>query len=390
MEDHTEGPYRLTLKSNGCLILISALTPKHLMVASKHSLGTTTETQVSTKPNKVEDVATDLNQLSLGESSSQPKSSATENIEEKEAEAHAEVGRRWLKRTLEKSGKSEADLAGRLWSTNSTAVFEVSRLYLTWCKLTSKLCDDSFEEHVIATPDYWTGLHLHGLNHNTPHFSTALPAEVASLAKEFGFIPTKFVEYPTLAEVRAFTDKIADGGEWEGDMIEGFVIRCTVKPSSAPGKPPYRTGAPFFFKVKFDEPYLLYRQWREITRALLPMLDTDIDKNKQAEVWKRVRTKVRRQEVAVYADWCVDEMKRNPKLFGGYERGVVRVREVFLRWIEHDGENEWAAAKDGRYKLRAGTEKKPELDRSSFPRKYIIVPIAVPGCGELRFHTPAL
>lgn len=225
-------------------------------------------------------------------------------------------------------------------------------------------------------------MHLHGLNHNTPHFSTALPAEVSSFAHEFGFIPTKFVEYPTLDGVKDFTDKIAEGGEWEGDMIEGFVIRCTVAPSSAPGKPPYRTGAPFFFKVKFDEPYLLYRQWREITRALLPMLNEKIDKNQQAEVWKKVRTKVRRQEVAVYADWCVDEMKKNPRLFEAYERGVVRVREVFLRWIESEGKTQWEAAKNGKYKLRAGTEKMPELDRSSFPKKYMLVPIAVPGCGE--------
>jgi tRNA ligase len=37
---HTAPPYHLTYKSNGCLILISALSPTELLVASKHSLGT--------------------------------------------------------------------------------------------------------------------------------------------------------------------------------------------------------------------------------------------------------------------------------------------------------------------------------------------------------------
>lgn len=40
LEKYTQPPYELTYKSNGCLILISALNDHELMVASKHSLGT--------------------------------------------------------------------------------------------------------------------------------------------------------------------------------------------------------------------------------------------------------------------------------------------------------------------------------------------------------------
>lgn len=39
IEEHTEPPYTLTLKSNGCIIFIGALTPSKLLITSKHSLG---------------------------------------------------------------------------------------------------------------------------------------------------------------------------------------------------------------------------------------------------------------------------------------------------------------------------------------------------------------
>lgn len=42
--------------------------------------------------------------------------------------AHAEMGRRWLRKTLEKVGKTERELAKTLWERNLTAVTEVSTL----------------------------------------------------------------------------------------------------------------------------------------------------------------------------------------------------------------------------------------------------------------------
>ena len=160
-------------------------------------------------------------------------------------------------------------------------------------------------------------------------------------------------------------------------------MRCIVGESTGTDKPPYRPGAPFFFKIKFDEPYLLYRQWREMTRVMLPLLD-NMGPEKEAAVWKAVRKKVRRPEVAVYADWCTQTMKADPNLFHGFDRGVVRVRERFLKWVEHDGSQAWASAKADNYKLKAGKAplQAPTIDRSELPKKHMIVPIAVPGCGE--------
>jgi tRNA ligase len=109
MEQYTQAPYHLTLKSNGCLILISALSPTELVVASKHSLGTTTET---------EETANAVDNANAPET-------AGEKALERQDRAHAEVGREWLKRTLQRSGKTEAELARRLWDENLTAVLEV-------------------------------------------------------------------------------------------------------------------------------------------------------------------------------------------------------------------------------------------------------------------------
>ena len=171
-------------------------------------------------------------------------------------------------------------------------------------------------------------------------------------------------------------------------MIEGFVVRCTVSDHVdmvGDGTPPYRSGAPFFFKIKFDEPYLLYRQWREVTRAMLPLLDDKPSKDR-ADVLRKIRSRIKRPEVSVYADWCEEMMKKEPELFAGYNRGVVRVRERFLAWTESDGAKAWADCKAGKRKTNRSEKVQPtreeeETRRAGLPKKWVIVPVAVPGCG---------
>ena len=90
LESHTGAPYTLTLKSNGCIIFIAALTPTKLVVTSKHSLG-----PIHNGP-----------------------------------ESHAQVGERWLRKHLADAGKTEDQLARTLWDQNLTAVAEVIRILL--------------------------------------------------------------------------------------------------------------------------------------------------------------------------------------------------------------------------------------------------------------------
>ena len=86
LEAHTKPPYTLTLKSNGCIIFIAALSPSQILITSKHSLG------------PVQDAS----------------------------ESHAQAGERWLRRHLGQVGKTTEELAKVLWEKNRTAVAEVS------------------------------------------------------------------------------------------------------------------------------------------------------------------------------------------------------------------------------------------------------------------------
>jgi tRNA ligase len=175
-------------------------------------------------------------------------------------------------------------------------------------------------------------------------------------------------------------------------MIEGFVVRSTVRDtgsSHSDSKPPYPPGTPFFFKVKFDEPYLLYRTWREVTRAMLPLIKNP-GGDEEEKIRKRVKNKTKRPEVAVYVGWVDRMLRTEPELFDNFERGVVKVRERFLKWTEGDGKAEWEAALSG--KPLAVSKQAGESDsarslrqeaRAGLKKKYVLVPMAIPGCGEL-------
>ncbi|KAG8799950.1 hypothetical protein FRC16_004045 [Serendipita sp. 398] len=319
IERYTKPPYTMTLKSNGCIIFIAALSPDKLLITSKHSLG--------------------------------PVQGAEES--------HAQVGERWLNWHLKDSGKTREQLAARLWEKNWTAVAE--------------LCDDSFEEHVLPIIVNMTGLHLHGINENKGAFNTQPQPVVDAFAEEWGFIKTASFVLNTVREVREFAEEAGKTGTWNGEAVEGFVVRTTVAPDDdrrddRRDAPPYPTGSSFFFKIKFDEPYLMYRDWRELTKALLAakakgnMADAKINK-----------AKLRRKETVMYKQWVEREIKRNPQMFATYtkNRGIIAVRDKFFRWL---------ASPEG-----ADAEKVVSVD---IPRpiekggKVVLIPVAVPGCGK--------
>ncbi|KAI0826327.1 RNA ligase-domain-containing protein [Irpex lacteus] len=263
LESHTKPPYTLTLKSNGCIIFIAALTPTKLLVTSKHSLGPS------------------------------------------------------------RSGRRES----------------------------CALCDDSFEEHVLPYSSDQTGLHLHGINTCSKDFITELPPVVDSFAKEYGFI------------------EIGRTGKWRGQALEGFVVRTHVssnvdslptKPGKSSSASPYTPGSSFFFKVKFDEPYMMYRDWREVTKALL---------TRGASVDNVPKGKMRRPETRAYVRWVIGEIQRDKEQFKEFTKGkgIIRTRERFLEWTVEQGEN---VVKE---------ERKAEDKKFG---KTVIVPVAVPGVGK--------
>ena len=259
----------------------------------------------------------------------------------------------------------------------------------------SQLCDDSFEEHVLAYPEELTGLHLHGLNHSAGAFQTRDPEDVAAFAREWGFIRTAYTSLGSVAEVKQFTEDIGKSGKWNNQPIEGFVVRTHIaaKPF-APAEasdalnvsgeqcgrhsredrdaPPYPPGSSFFFKVKFGEPYMMYRDWRELTKSILTA---------KAGTPPRIsKAKLARPETRLFKQWVEGEIKSNRKAFDGYThgKGIIATRESFLRWCEEAGKDKLAQEleKPGMVEQSDG-----EKQRNQFG-KTVIVPVAIPGCGS--------
>ncbi|KAJ6514178.1 RNA ligase [Mycena vitilis] len=329
LEEHTTGPYTLSLKSNGCIIFIAALTPEKLIITSKHSVGS----------------AKDDKKLS-----------------------HADAGEKWLRRYLAEKGRTEADLAGVLWQNNWTAV--------------SELCDDSFEEHVLAYPPEMTGLHLHGLNESTKAFQTLPHAAVDAFAAEWGFIQTASTQLDTIAAVREFTTEVGKTGAWNGVPVEGFVVRTQVAPPPATATqrstPPYPPGSSFFFKVKFDEPYMMYRDWREVTKMLLTMRGKKGKNSDGMSIGALPKTKMRRAETQAYARWVIEEIRRNPAAFEEYNenKGIIAARERFFAYLASD------EGKKEMQKLQTKSDTSATTAEKGDFGKTIIVPVAIPGCGK--------
>ena len=94
LEANTAAPYILSLKSNGCIIFVAALSPTQLIVTSKHSMG------------------------------------AVDPSVQSQSMSHAQAGESWLRKYLAKIGKEEKDMAKELWEKNWTAIAEVWSLFL--------------------------------------------------------------------------------------------------------------------------------------------------------------------------------------------------------------------------------------------------------------------
>ncbi|KAJ6620481.1 RNA ligase-domain-containing protein [Mycena sp. CBHHK59/15] len=320
LEAHTAAPYTLSLKSNGCIIFIAAISLTKLLITSKHSIGPIAGHKMS----------------------------------------HAQAGEGWLRKYFAQKGKTEEQLAAQLWENNWTAIAE--------------LCDDAFEEHVLGYPADQTGLHLHGLNESTTAFKTLPQAQVDAFAAEWGFIQTASTVLQKIADVRAFTDAVGAAGAWNGVPVEGFVVRTHV--ASTPGAAPYAPGATLFFKVKFDEPYMMYRDWREVTKTLLRLHA----KGGMREA-ALPKGKMRRAETRAYVRWVIGEIARDDGAFEEYNKGkgIIATRERFLAHLATPkGATLLAAAKEGDLPAAPGPSPAADVPFG----KTIIVPVAIPGCGK--------
>jgi len=296
IETNTRGPYELSVKENGCIIFMSGLEDGSLLVCSKHSTGVRQDTNLS----------------------------------------HAQAGERWVERHVSSVGKTTRDLARELRRMNATAVGE--------------LCDDSFEEHVLAYDENAAGIYLHGINYNLPEFVTLPGAEVHKFADAWGFKKAQYLIIDNLDDVKKFLEKCNETGSWNGRETEGFVIRCKM---SETGIEPYRD---WFFKYKFEEPYLMYRQWRECTKAVIAGRVPKIKKHQKI--------------TEEYLQYARRQLAKDPKIGKLYNQnhGIIAMREGFLRERGLKGSDIIAMENE---------------DRSeAVTKNVVLVPIASIGCGK--------
>ncbi|KAI9243327.1 RNA ligase-domain-containing protein [Phascolomyces articulosus] len=219
--------------------------------------------------------------------------------------AHGGVGYRWVMNHLKSVGKTEADLANWIFDKKLTLVAE--------------LCDDQFEEHILPYSEKESGLYLHGINHNTTTLHTLPSKTVQEVAKYFGFHVIEYLEMETMEQVRELSDEIEETGEFQGRPIEGVVIRCKCKGN----------GKDFFFKIKNDH-YLIFREYREITKALLDIKDDRVELKKDA------KPRCTYEKSIYYVSWVKERILDHPEWFVNYKKnkGIIDVREKFERFWE--------------------------------------------------------
>jgi len=299
VERDTRGPYELSVKENGCIIFVSGLDDDTLLVCSKHSTGARGDTELS----------------------------------------HACAGERWVERHIATVGRTKADLARTLRSMNATLVAE--------------LCDDAFEEHVLAYAPDQAGLYVHGLNLNLPEFATYPGHLVDRFADDWGMKKVVYVMENDIHEVKKFLDKVAETGNYDGRDTEGFVIRCQARESD---DAPYTD---WFFKYKFEEPYLMYRQWRECTKALI--------------AGKPPRYKKHEAITNEYLVFARKKFVQNPGLAKQYSanHGIIQLRDEFLKLRGTTG------ADIIRQELELGP-----VESKKASRNIVLVPVATIGCGK--------
>ncbi|KAI8058714.1 RNA ligase-domain-containing protein [Thamnidium elegans] len=219
--------------------------------------------------------------------------------------AHGGVGYNWVLKHLDSSGKVEADLAGWLFEKKITLVFE--------------LCDDEFEQHILPYTGKARGLYLHGINYHTAELHTLPSSVVQKTAAVFGFHITEFKVFDTIKQVKQFSDEMQQTGLYDGREIEGAVVRCK------------RNGKDFFFKIK-NEQYLVYREYREVTKALLKV---DEDGNiSLKETNEGIRMTY--EKTPYYIDWLRKRAISNPEWFREFKsnKGIILVRQEFEKFWE--------------------------------------------------------
>ncbi|KAG5354708.1 tRNA ligase [Yarrowia sp. B02] len=325
IKENVRGPFEVTQKENGCILFFSGLEDGTLLVCSKHSTGPMNTESESPEP-RDQASSQDLADVNMSAASRDKGGSRS----------HSFAGLLHIKRHLDAKNLSLEDLALTLHALNATAVAE--------------LCDDEFEEHVLAYSAEEAGIYLHGLNLNTPTFSTYPSPRVREFAEVFGLRHVKTLDFESMTELQDFLMLCDETGQYENRDIEGFVVRGKTGDAAAD----------FFFKYKFDEPYLMYRGWREVTRKLI---------NKgRAEVHVTKHIHITNQYLDFVEPILAADKPRADRFLDGH--GIIGLRDEFLHHLGKSG------------KELSLVEELDNLILDDKVKNIVILPVATIGCGK--------
>ncbi|CUM57285.1 unnamed protein product [Debaryomyces tyrocola] len=259
---------------------------------------------------------------------------------------HAIQGEIEIEKQLNKIHKSKKDLGLLLYSLNVTAVTE--------------LCNDEFEEHVLPYSKDASGLYLHGLNFNTIKFKTYPIQKVNDFANEWGFKTVDYFQKDSFEDLWNCLQEAAKTGTFDNREVEGFVIRCHLN------------GDDFFFKFKFEEPYLLYRQFREVTKSLMS--------NKLPISAIMAKVKKHKYITLKYLEFIKVLFANEPSYKDNFLKGfgIIKIRQLFLK------ENGLNAINGIELIEYDSLDKLKELSLNDEPTsyKYVLIPISTIGCGK--------
>lgn len=241
---------------------------------------------------------------------------------------HAQKGQEWLLKLMKAQGKSMQDLIQ----------------FLKGITMVCELIDHDFEEHVLDYSRDKFGLYLHGINVNSEEFDSWELERVEKVAKEFGLFSPKTLEFEDSMDLKLFLEGLESIGTLNGQEIEGFVVRTLTK-----------EGKPFFFKYKFKRPYLMYREFRQVTRHILSHESL-------------VGLKIQFHETMKYMSWVHRKLKFEPNYFDGFleNKGIIRARNDFLNENNHNSE----------YLYKGYYKSKQELG------KILLLPVSIVGSGK--------
>lgn len=318
LSETTKGPYTVSIKENGCIVFISGLADGTLLVCSKNNLYV-------------------------------PESEGGDSAKKFISKDHAKEGYLQLLRLFCNDTDRLKQLALDLYTSKLTAVLE--------------LCDDVFEEHVIAyDTEERAGLYLHGLNQNSIEFGTLSMEKVYDFAKKYGFKKVDYFEYATFDELMIFLHSGDSESTYKGKEIEGYVIRCFQKDSNND----------FFFKFKFEEPYLLYRQLREVTNDY-------INTRERVHFFKK-----NKKITNMYLDFVIPQLLSDPKLCEDYaihRKGIIKLRHDFFKQAGLLNQDTQTL----NLKLLAELDEIVEELPINRETKYIVVPVSILGLGKTTF-----